>query len=169
MSADQQYQYDAILKYVGDRKIFVESGSAVGETTAWAIDKFDRVITIEFAYNMYRTCLERFFDCPSVTVMNGDSADLMNLVTWNLSGPAVFWLDGHFDGGEFGLAPSGETPIVKELEYTTRRPGNVILIDDARLFGTGQYPSVSWVLNFARHHGYKGHIENDIIVLLSLR
>lgn len=161
---DQQYQRDAILKHKGDRRVFIETGTALGETAEWASRRFDRVITIEYAWNLYRAAEERFFHKRDITVLHGDSADLVAMVMHNLRHEAVFWLDAHYDGGKVGLAPSGITPIVSELAEIFRYPQNhVILVDDARLFGSGGYPDIEHVEELALSNGYRSVVSDDII------
>ncbi len=165
---DQQYQRDVILKYKKPHhKLFVETGTALGETSAWASLYFEKVITVEFADDLYRAALERFFHVPNVTVMHGDSADLIKLITYNIHEPTVFWLDAHYDGGDVPLAPSGESPVTFELTSIFHHSGdNVILVDDARLFGNGKYPNLGWVERHALGalpSGYNFLVENDVI------
>jgi hypothetical protein len=58
--------------------------------------------------------------------------------------PALFWLDGHYSAGNTAKGDK-ETPIYEELQYilNARDRGHVIVIDDARCFGTDPaYPSM---------------------------
>ena len=80
--------------------------------------------------------------------------------------PAVFWLDGHFSAGPTARADL-DTPIVEELEavLTHDRDDHVVLIDDARLFGTGDYPTIDQVrAQVARHRPHwQVDVHTDII------
>lgn len=165
---DQQYQYDAILEHKGGRAVFVETGSALGETTAFAVNHFDQIITIEYQDNYYHRCVERFFHTPSVTVLHGDSADMIKLVKHNTLRDSVFWLDAHYDGGdEDAMAPSGETPVLEELTTILGHPGrHAILVDDARLFGQGGYPTLETVEALAAPPGYSFEVRDDIIRMI---
>jgi hypothetical protein len=57
--------------------------------------------------------------------------------------PALFWLDGHYSGG---LTARGakDTPLLEEIEAIAHHgvPGHVVLIDDARCLGQGDYPTL---------------------------
>lgn len=171
MNEDQLYQIEAILEHKKGRSVFIETGTALGETAAWASDHFDRVITIEYAFDLYRAAEERFFNTSNVTVLYGDSADMIKMVNHNQELDAVYWLDAHYDGGGVDLAPSGVTPIHEELRDTFRYPANhAILIDDARLFGTSPgYPDVAWVKKEAQQAifgAYDCEVRGDVIRLV---
>jgi hypothetical protein len=63
---------------------------------------------------------------------------------------ALFWLDGHYSGGDTAKGYE-DTPIYRELEHILNdsRNEHVIIIDDARLFGTDPtYPSIEELSDF---------------------
>jgi hypothetical protein len=66
--------------------------------------------------------------------------------------PALFWLDGHYSAG---VTAKGEkdTPIYEELNQilSSKDKGHVIIIDDARCFGTDpNYPSIKELIDFIK-------------------
>jgi hypothetical protein len=168
MTADQQYQREAILEHGGHLSVFVETGTAVGETAAWASTQFDRVVTIELQEVNNKSCMQRFWNNPKVTLIRGDSAewiaDLEYMVS--LKGSAVWWLDAHFDHGiEDVQAPSGDTPVLHELQALLASPvDHVVLVDDARLFGSDPaYPSLAAVKLMAENARYSFEVRDDVI------
>lgn len=126
-------------------RTFVETGSADGSTTAALVDEFDRLYTIELDVGLYYHNLKRFVHEPKVLPMLGDSAVVLKELLLVLDRPAVFWVDAHWCGGE--TRGPVDTPVESELrEIFYRRAPGVVLIDDARLFGTDPaYPTVDWV------------------------
>ena len=68
--------------------------------------------------------------------MEGDSEQLMTGLTADLDQPALFYLDGHYSGGQTRKGQH-ETPMVKEVEAILRDApnGSFVIIDDARSFG----------------------------------
>ena len=80
-----------------------------------------------------------------MTLIQGDSGVELGNLVGKLSGPALFWLDGHYSEGETAQGPK-DTPIFEELEhiFSARRDGDVILIDEIasgnmRAYRDGEY------------------------------
>lgn len=126
-------------------RTFIETGTADGSTTAALVSEFDRVFTIELDHAVYLHNVRRFAQDHRVTCLHGDSTTVLKELLLGLNGePAMYWLDAHFSGGARGRV---DTPIEAELREVFWRGGpKVVLIDDARLFGTDPaYPTVEWV------------------------
>jgi hypothetical protein len=82
--------------------------------------------------------------------------------------PALFWLDGHYSGGNTGKGEK-DTPIMAELAtiYASDIP-HVVLIDDARCFGTDKdYPSQNELASYIKTLRPSASIlvKNDCIVV----
>jgi hypothetical protein len=97
----------------------------------------------------------------------GDSVEVLPQVLAKLSGPTLFWLDGHYCAGPSARGDT-DTPIAKKLSLVLSRPPgrDIVLIDDARLFtGKDDYPSVDWVRQLVRQQRptAKVELEGDII------
>jgi hypothetical protein len=172
-------QRDLILSSVSrhgfaDRKVFIETGTALGETSRFASKHFEKVFTVEYMQDAYLHSLETFFYNDSVTYLKGDSKDVIPVINYMLDQTAVFFLDAHFSGKEGEeeemVAPSGHTPVVAELTDIVRYPyDHVILIDDARLFGKNpHYPTLKQIEEIAAagdFGGYVTNVEGDVIVI----
>jgi hypothetical protein len=113
---------------------FVETGTFMGGTTRWAAAYFSKVVTIEASAEIRRKAMDQFAGINNIEFLHGDSEALLPGVVGALHGPAIFWLDGHWSGGE--TAGEGkECPILGELAAIEASPyEHVVLIDDARLF-----------------------------------
>lgn len=123
----------------------VETGTYLGDMIEAVRHAFTKVYSIEIDETLYRNAAERFKDDPRISILLGDSAHVLPTAIALLGGPALFWLDGHYSSGVTGKG-NKETPIVEELLAIAANPipGNVILIDDARLFdGTHDYPTLA--------------------------
>lgn len=116
---------------------FVETGTYLGDTTAFCAPYFEELTTIELDGRLADAARLRFADEPKVTVLEGDSGELIYGVVERLEQPTLFWLDAHYSAGVTARGQR-ETPIVAELESILHRPqtGHVILIDDADCFGS---------------------------------
>ena len=147
-------------------RTFVETGTYTGEMVQALAGHVDRIVSIELAPSLHARAATRFAGQRHIQLLQGDSAALLPGVLESLDGPALFWLDGHYMGGESGRGTE-DTPVIAEMTALFAHPvrGHVVLIDDARLFdGTGGYPRLDeftrWVqAAAARHerHGRWGH------------
>jgi hypothetical protein len=143
----------------------VETGTYLGDTVEAQRKRFRKVVSIELSPDLYRAALARFANRQNVTLLEGDSADLMESVVAQLERPALFWLDGHYSAG-ITAHGSLDTPVQRELEIILASADNhVILVDDARCFGSGDYPTLDAVqaLVGRLRPGWTCHVEDDII------
>lgn len=151
---------------------FVETGTHLGDTLAHiAQDNRISCCSIELDMNLYESASVRFRNQANIRVFHGDSGEVLPAIIKELSGPTLFWLDGHYSGGVTAQGES-DTPISKELLaiLDSRIKGNVILIDDARCFdGTNDYPFLDELLAIVRRHSeYDIEVSADIIRLTPL-
>ena len=149
-------------------RLFVETGTFLGETTLAASAVFERCWTVELDKLLYEEALRRFHGRTNITALHGDSETRMVEILDEIDAPAVFWLDGHYSRGNTGRGAL-DTPIVKELTmiFHHRIKEHVILIDDARDFiGINGYPTIKALHRFVNaHSSYRMRVSNDIIRL----
>jgi hypothetical protein len=113
---------------------FVETGTFEGRTAAWAAERFERVATIENARSIFERTSARLSHLTNARFVFGHSKDVLGDVVARLDGPALFWLDGHWSGGET-YGEGDECPVLDELRLIDASPHeHFVLIDDARLF-----------------------------------
>jgi hypothetical protein len=140
-------------------RVAIETGTFLGDTTAFLADRCDRVITIELDPWLASRARERFRDRPNVTVLEGDSGELLEGVLAAVYEPALFWLDGHFSGMHEGVQTARgktDTPLHSELETIVawpQAPASSILIDDARMLGLPDYPTLDEIRGLVRRLG----------------
>ena len=148
---------------------FIETGTHFGNTLAdIAHDKSVTCTSIELSDEYFHKALQRFRSYPNVMLKHGDSAAVLPECIRNLQAPALFWLDGHYSGGN--TARGGvDTPVSAELRAILDSPikTHVILIDDARCFnGANTYPYLEALLQTIRQSGnYNIEVSTDIIRL----
>jgi hypothetical protein len=125
-------------------------------------------VSIELDDDLYHAAARRFSDWQNVTLLHGDSGQIMSEIVDSLRAPAMFWLDGHYSGASTARGDK-ETPVSAELQAIigSRVPGHVILIDDVRCFdGTHDYPHLDELLASIRADGrYDIEISSDILRL----
>lgn len=150
-------------------RVFIETGTSVGDTPWALMDVFTTIYTIEVGESLWLEATKRFRG-TNVICFHGDSAEILPVLLHEyVRQPALLWLDGHFCGD---ARADKDTPIIEELEaiFATNLP-HVVLIDDARLFegmshfGEHDWPHVDQVKTMAADHGYTYEVADDIIRL----
>jgi hypothetical protein len=146
--------------------VLVETGTFEGQMVAAVARDYDRIFTIELDSCLGERAVERFRDSPHITVIQGDSREVLPRILEGLSEPAVFWLDAHFSG-DATAGNAEESPIMEELRAISGHSlhgQHIILVDDAREFKGGAYPSLAALELWARQSGYDAfEVQHDII------
>lgn len=159
---------NVLSEYGRDLNVFVETGTADGYTTISLINEFDLLVTIELDFDRYlHVTTSLFMGKPKILPLYGDSGLILEKVVYNLSQPALYWLDAHYSGGVRGPK---DTPIMDELFAIGKyaRPGTTVLIDDARLFGEDpSYPRMHRIRRWASTCNYRMDVDEDIIRLVT--
>jgi hypothetical protein len=143
----------------------IETGTYLGDMVEAQKARFVQVLSIELSPELYRAARARFAQAQNVTLLQGDSGELIESVIKRLDGPALFWLDGHYSAGVTAHG-SLETPVKRELETILGSANDhVILVDDARCFGTGDFPTMDGVraLVARLRPGWTCVVKDDII------
>jgi hypothetical protein len=125
-------------------RVLVETGTFLGDMVYANRDNFERIYSIELDERLHREAQHRFARWPHITILQGDSAEVLPRVLRELDEPALFWLDGHYSGG-FTARGREDTPVRQELQQIAnhRVHGHIILVDDARCFGSDPgYPTL---------------------------
>ena len=101
------------LKKTGRYRIFVETGTARGDTALAAGDRFDTVITLEAAPQAAADAHERLSGRKGILPLTGDAADMMPNLLPRLAKPGVFWLNAPPRPGE--ALPRGLAAVLADL------------------------------------------------------
>jgi hypothetical protein len=123
-------------------QILIETGTFEGEMARKCRRAFQSIVTIELSESLAQAAIERLAPYRNIRVVQGDSAARLPEILADIHEPVLFWLDGHYSGA--GTAHGErDTPLEEELRAIAEHgvPGHVVLIDDARLLGTGDYPT----------------------------
>jgi hypothetical protein len=156
-------------------KIFIETGTFLGDTIQAFRNDFGSLISFELSEDLADKAIQRFKDDGRIKIVHGDSGKLLSSEIRDFDQPCLFWLDGHYSseffiGEEFIKTAKGDkdTPILQELEaiLSHKVKNHVILIDDARCFkGKDDYPSFEKLVSFVKERNPKLNIvkKRDII------
>lgn len=140
---------DLMSKYGVTR--FVETGTGTGEGLAHAAKyPFKGVWSCECEIGLAREAGKRFRHDQRVHIAVSDSVEFLETTEAFASGePALFWLDAHFPGADYGLKPYDSVsnidtrlPLERELATIARcRPKgkDVIVCDDLRIYMDGPF------------------------------
>lgn len=127
-------------------KIFIETGTYLGQMIDETKGNFDEIISIELDNDLFERAKNKFSDAKNITILHGDSTDILPKCIREIRKPILFWLDAHYSAG-FTTKGNLSTPINTELESIIKHPlysEHVILIDDARCFnGDDDYPTIN--------------------------
>ena len=133
-----------------DIKIFVETGTYHGDMVEAMKNVFDKIYSIELGLNLFNKAKEKFSPYKHIEIIHGDSGKELKSIMEKIDEPTLFWLDAHYS---MGITVRGEkdTPIYEELNHIlgSYNFGHVIVIDDARCFGTDPaYPTIDELKEF---------------------
>lgn len=151
-------------------RTLIETGMYKAETTLAMAPHFDRVFSIEISKAMIDR-LNTIGCPPNVTTVHGRSQDKLPLIMDHVEGVRVFWLDAHGAtwGHEFGEKQEADVPacsLLEELDvvFARRHSGDVLLIDDADIFGTYGWPPLSDIGDRFEREGLVVHQEALVLV-----
>ena len=116
---------------------------------------------------LWRNAVKRFKKQKHITLIHGDSGEVLKNITEQLNEPVLFWLDGHYSGGITAKAGQ-DCPILKEIDaiFMYKKLNHILLIDDARCFdGTNDYPTIEELIGYIKNKNekYVVEIKDDII------
>jgi SAM-dependent methyltransferase len=115
-----------------NNKVFLETGCYEGCGIQTAIDAgYEKIISIDISEYYLELCREKFKNDKRVKLILGDSAEVLGDIIKSINEPIVFWLDGHYSGGD---KPRGKylSPLMQELDFISKHniKTHTILIDD---------------------------------------
>jgi hypothetical protein len=153
-----------------DLAVFVETGTFKAEMIEAQHDCFQKLISIELSPQLHAAARAKFSQDAKVELYQGDSGVKLAEAVKNINGPALFWLDAHYSMG-ITAGRHHEAPIIKELSCLVHRKQarDVILIDDARLFGWDfGYPRLKVIQTFVEKHWpeHSFSVQSDVICIL---
>lgn len=164
-----------LLRLGAKNSTWVETGTFMGDTTALLAAESNAVYTIEPERSLFERAEARFSGDSRVHVIHGLSESVFPTLLPTLNGRVNFWLDGHYSGGITHQGPT-DCPVRDELANIEKNlvhfESVTVLIDDIRCFDPSvplyaDYPSIDYLVDWARRNGLRWHIEHDIFVAKS--
>lgn len=166
-----------LLKKSYGLSVFVETGTFLGETTAWASKNFSKVYTVEILERYIKGAKSsNCFGLGNIEFFHGESSKLIPEILSKITEPALFWLDAHWGGDLHYKKPEEECPLMGELEAIRNHSitHSVLMIDDARLFvypppkplTPEKWPSFGEILSTLSQMKYVPMVVDDVIICL---
>lgn len=163
------YKQKLLTSYASRYRLstLVETGTYLGDMVFSLRKRFKTIISIELSSELCVRAQQRLREFPHVSIIEGDSSEVLPDILDGLKVPTLFWLDGHYSAGNTALGER-ETPVSAEMEAILNHPvpGHVVLIDDARNFdGTHDYPTLSSLRDYV-HGAYPKadfSVKDDVI------
>ena len=121
-----------LLKYKGDIRVFIETGSHKGGGIYTAQEAgFDEIYSCETDPEYWATTFKAVEeDVPNCYLSNMRSETFLDNLAEIIDEPCFFWLDAHMDGEKY-------SPLLLELQVLKRfNNKSVVAIDDRRIFST---------------------------------
>lgn len=144
----------ALLEYARcyGLNILVETGTYLGDMVEAMKSHFKQVYSIELSKDLHALAVKRFRSDVHVEILQGDSGTELGNLMSRINEPVLFWLDGHYSGG-ITAKGNKDCPIFEELGHILKGTelNHVIIIDDARYFGTDPaYPTADELKMFVK-------------------
>jgi len=161
------YLLPAAARALGPGATAVETGTFRGDSALRFADIFGSCTTIERSVALGERARNRFATDARITLLIGNSRELLPIALPKAEQPCFIWLDAH---GVYDCtsADSEENPLLAELDSVTqdRQPRNTIIaIDDARGMGTQPgWPSVGSICEQLVARGYDIIFLDDILL-----
>jgi hypothetical protein len=123
-------------------RTLVETGTYYGEMVAAMKHHFDRIYSVEYEHQLATRAKNKFARYSHITILEGDSQQVIPELLKSLAQPTLFWLDAGYYGWA-GLQGDKQR-LTTELEAILHHPPkHIILMDDARgLNGQNGAPTV---------------------------
>jgi hypothetical protein len=148
---------------------WVETGTYLGDTTSKLAKIASKVISIEPQIELSTFASTRLKKHSNVEIVNATSESSISGILERISGPACFWLDGHYSG-DVTFQGTQISPILAELSAISKFLEThevVIFVDDFRLFVNSKitgYPPQNTLVNWANDMNLSWTIEHDIFI-----
>ena len=147
-------------------RVLVETGTCLGEMARKCSKHLKQIWTIELSETLAVEAARRLARRRNVRVLCGENSGLLPQILAGIREPVVFWLDAHYSGGVTAKGAT-ECPLERELQIIAEHAcqDHIILIDDVRLMGSGDYPSLDRVCELARRINptYRIDVRDDIL------
>lgn len=147
----------------------IETGTYLGETTAYLAQHAGRVTSIEIEPRLHARAVALFKETPNVEIVLGDGMEVVPRLVSELTAPCLIWLDGHFSGGITGRGALDEpaVEILRRIREQSPPAGMTVVVDDLRMFGADpDFPDLASLIDAARDAFPSGRLTAELDCLV---
>jgi hypothetical protein len=113
-------------------RTLIETGTYYGEMITATRDWFQRIYSVELDDELYQRARREFGRYPHITILHGDSQQVIPELLQSIQEPCLFWLDAGYYGWAGLSGNKGRLTAELEAIFAHPVPGHVVLMDDAR-------------------------------------
>jgi len=159
-------------------KIFVETGTAYGQTLQEIQPYFKKIFTVEISEKLWEWLQPQIQQFENVEHVLGDSLIEIPkfLETLHKDDKVFFWLDAHWSQG-LSSKNDLDCPLIEEcviIDKQYKADIGLVVIDDVRMFGTHNNEDWTEITNDAVQSSFKNfkilvseEIEDRLVLLIS--
>jgi len=144
--AKVMYEYGDLVVF--DKYYTIELGKVICQRAANKYKLFEKHNCDSSKFNPHEDRPDESFDKRQeyfngkLTLINGDSTEMLKELLPTIDEPICFWLDAHAGASKYARGDK-DVPLLKELEVISNHhiKNHIIAIDDAHLFGIQQLDS----------------------------
>lgn len=124
-----------ICQYI-NTDVVVETGTYLCKRTLMFSQLFDKVYSIELSEDLYLRACETCKDIDNITLLHGDSENLLPVLCASIDESTTFYLDAHWFVDAQPVAKENPMPLLKELDaIKERKYADLIIVDDVHSYG----------------------------------
>lgn len=170
------FKYWLFDRYLGEADYVYESGTFLGDSTAYLAKGGRPVDSVEPGKALCERARKRFRGDDHIRILEGSSEDLIASTLRDAREKGYrrigFWLDGHNSDNDTAV-DVGDAPVIHELAaiFAERDAFETItiLIDDARYMAEIAdrdltYPPLRTVIESLYGHGFDVYIEHNVLI-----
>jgi hypothetical protein len=160
---------DALKRELGLEQA-IETGTHTGGTAVLLAARFASVTSIELSAELHAAAQASLASVPNLTLLAG-SSPVVRRALKRPSGGALFWLDAHWSGHDTA-GIDDPCPAVEEIRAIgAGHADDCLLIDDARLFNSADWPLLIDVMTTLKALRPEHHVTvvHDLIVAVPQR
>ncbi len=126
-----------------DYKVFIETGTHLGETIFKMENFFEELHTIELSEYYYNRTKNQYKG-NKINFILGDSSEVFVKLLPTIENKSIFFLDGHYSAGDTAKGKK-DVPLIEECVLINNLFKNeaILIIDDCRLFGDDSF-KIDW-------------------------